>query len=589
MRHDGTNNLIPFSQRSKEEARENGAKGGRKSGETRRRQANFRKTLNALLTANIDMPEWTATLEALGLDSTLESAVNAAMIQKALKGDVKAYEAIARYAGQEKDKRAFKDALDLAEQEAKIDLLKAQAEQARKKATEQQEDIQEPKETHDPHDYIIPEFWEVLDDTEHMHKVLSSGRAGTKSSMAGIKVIDTITRSEPAAVVVLRKRHNKLRKTVYKEVIRAITRLGYDKNDYEIGVSPMQIRCKATGNIVYFAGSDSIDDTKGIIDEDKPIVLVVLDELTEFFDVGEGEEELSNIEATFVRGNDESFEMYYLYNPPKNPNAPINLWRQKMELRPDALCKHVDYRDVPIRWIGKKLVEAAERLREIDYKMYRWVWLGEAVGIDEVIYYMFGDSQRKEPKATTYKLIGAGVDYGQQNATTYQFAGLNINARRLEGLTEFYHSGRESGKQKSPSEYAQDFIDTCDALYEKYFFTVCYVFIDPSAQGLAEEIKRLARKVKKYNIIIKDAENDVKTGIQRCQKCFTFCVTTVSESQPNLIRELGRYEYDKESIEKGLEKPVKIDDHCCDAWRYLIMGMWSKIKNFLPFDNGSEE
>lgn len=582
----GYDNLIPVTERSKEEARRMASNGGKKSGETRRKKANFRKTLNLLLTTTIDSPEWTPTLKALGLDSTLEAAVNAAMIQKALAGDVKAYEAVARFAGQDMDKRSYKDALDAEEQKAKIDLLRAQAEEKRPKEEEKPE---QKEELHDPHDYVIPEFYDVLDDTDHMHKVISSGRAGTKSSLAGIKVIDTITRPEPAACVVLRKRHNKLRKTVYKEVIRAITRLGYSKDDYDIGLSPMQIRCKATGNIVYFAGSDSIDDTKGIIDEDKPIVLVILDELTEFFDVGEGEDELSNIEATFVRGNDENFEMYYLYNPPKNPNSSINVWRAKMELRPDALCKHVDYRDVPIKWIGKKLVEAAERLREVDYKLYRWVWLGEAVGIDEMIYYMFCDDQRKEPTADSYKIIGIGVDYGQQNATTYQAAGLNINSRRLEGITEFYHSGRESGKQKSPSEYAQEMINMTDALHDKYFCSAFYVYIDPSAQGLAEEIKRLARKIIKYNIIIKDAENDVKIGIQRCQKGFTHNVTTVSESQPNLIRELGTYGYDKDSIERGEEKPVKIDDHCCDAWRYLIMGMWDKIKRFLPYDYGGDE
>lgn len=93
-------NLIPFSERSKKEAREFGRKGGKASGEARRRKANFRKTLNLLLTAKIDSPEWTAILEAMGLDSTLESAVNAAMIREAIAGNVKAYEAIAKYAGQ---------------------------------------------------------------------------------------------------------------------------------------------------------------------------------------------------------------------------------------------------------------------------------------------------------------------------------------------------------------------------------------------------------------------------------------------------------------------------------------------------------
>lgn len=91
-------NLKPV--RTKNEARERGRNGGKKSGEARRRKADFRRTLNMLLTAEIDSPEWTPMLNALGLDSTLESAVNAAMIREALSGNVKAYEAIAKYSGQ---------------------------------------------------------------------------------------------------------------------------------------------------------------------------------------------------------------------------------------------------------------------------------------------------------------------------------------------------------------------------------------------------------------------------------------------------------------------------------------------------------
>lgn len=93
-------NLVPFSKRSVSEAREYGRRGGKASGEARRKKADFRKTLNALLTAEIDSPEWSPFLEALGLDSTLESLINAAMIKEATKGNVKAYEAIAKYSGQ---------------------------------------------------------------------------------------------------------------------------------------------------------------------------------------------------------------------------------------------------------------------------------------------------------------------------------------------------------------------------------------------------------------------------------------------------------------------------------------------------------
>lgn len=568
-----------FDHRSTGELREISSRGGKKSGEVRRRKTALRDTMNRLLTMKAEVEGLSDILRADGGESTYEEIISMAMIEKAMLGDVKAYNAIKATVGQ-----TDKSELDLEEQRAKINLTQVQAEKA--VTVSAKDDVTE---SIDPHDVIIPEFWELFEDTEHEHQIITSGRAGTKSSYAGILGINTIIADEPAAVVVLRKRHNKLRKTVYKEMIRAIKRLGLSKADFEIGVSPMQISYKKTGNTIYFSGSDSIDDTKGIIDEEKPIRLVILDELTEFFDVGEGEEELTNIEATFVRGNDEGFRMVYLYNPPKNPNAPVNVWCQKMELRPDAVHKHVDYRDVPISWIGKKLIESAELLKATDFKLYRWVWLGECIGIDELIYYMFNENHRRESEAKHFKLIGIGVDYGQQNATTFQAAGLNINTRRIEGLDEFYHSGRDSGKQKSPSDYARELITMTDTLHKKYSCSMFYIYIDPSAQGLAEEIKRLCRQTRVYNIIVKDAENDVDIGIQRVQKCFTYGIMTISENQKNLIRELGTYEYDKKSIESGKEKPLKVDDHCCDAWRYLIMGLWSKIKHFLPVGERGED
>lgn len=96
----GHENLIPFNKRTEVEQRRIQSAGGKASGEVRRKKADFRKTLNALLTAEIYSPEWSPFLEALGLDSTLESLINAAMIKEAAKGNVKAYEAIAKYSGQ---------------------------------------------------------------------------------------------------------------------------------------------------------------------------------------------------------------------------------------------------------------------------------------------------------------------------------------------------------------------------------------------------------------------------------------------------------------------------------------------------------
>lgn len=436
---------------------------------------------------------------------------------------------------------------------------------------------------------VIPKYMPIFNDTTIKHIILTSGRAGTKSSYAGIRGVYQIVNDSNGSVVVLRKHHNKLRKTVYKEMLRGINRLSIPKNKFTITKSPMEITYKKYGTTMYFAGSDGIDDTKGIIDEDKPIKLVILDELTEFFDDGEGEDELTNIEATFVRGNSSGFQMIYLYNPPKNPNAPINQWCKKMEKRSDCLHIHTDYRDVPANWLGQDLIETAEIMKDTDPKMYRWVWLGEAIGVDEAVYYMYGPKNRGKPVSDTqYPLIGIGVDYGQQNATAYEPFGLNVDKRRLEGLAEYYYSGRDAGAQKSPSEYANDFIDLTDQLHEDFQCNCFYVFIDPSAAGLAEEIKRKAMFCD-YQIVLYPVQNDVAVGIQRVQKCFSYGILVISPSQEKLDWELGLYEYDKKSIEKGKEIPVKMDDHGCDALRYVVMGLWNKIKYFLPVGERMDE
>ena len=105
---------------SPSEARENGRKGGKASGEARRRKANFRKTLNMLLTTEIDSEEWTPILKSLGLDSTLESAMLMAQIREAMMGNTKAAYFVAQYAGQ-----SDKPEEDLRNREADTDLKQA--------------------------------------------------------------------------------------------------------------------------------------------------------------------------------------------------------------------------------------------------------------------------------------------------------------------------------------------------------------------------------------------------------------------------------------------------------------------------------
>jgi len=429
-------------------------------------------------------------------------------------------------------------------------------------------------------DIIIPKYYDTFNDISYMHKIFTSGRAGTKSSRGAIKAVYKIVSDDDCSVVILRKFHNKLKKTVYKEVLRAIKRLGLDKSDFKITVSPMEVKYLPNGNTIYFTGNDSIDDTKGMIDEEKPIKLVIVDELTEFFEKGEGEDELVNITATFVRGNDDEFCMEYYFNPPRNDKAPVMEWTHKMEQRADCIRIHTDYRDVPVKWLGKRLIAEAEEMLKADEKLYNWLWLGLCTGLDELIYYMFKEeihvAEPTEKELKNIRFLGIGIDYGQMNPTTYQCFGIDFYSKAVRGIDEYYHCGREEG-QKAPSDYAYDFKDFKEKVEKETGKRVLYVFIDPSAKGLAEQIKRLCPDVN-----IKDADNTVLLGINRMQKLMALHHLFISPKQKHLREEMYQYEWDEEQLDKGKEIPVKLNDHCQDGTRYLIMGFWKFIKQMLP-------
>ena len=108
-----------FDSRTTGELREISSRGGKASGAARRRKADFRKTLNMLLTAEIDVPE-KPFLESMGVDSTLESAMLMAQIKAALAGSTKAAYFVAQYAGQSE-----KPEEDLRNREADTELKKA--------------------------------------------------------------------------------------------------------------------------------------------------------------------------------------------------------------------------------------------------------------------------------------------------------------------------------------------------------------------------------------------------------------------------------------------------------------------------------
>ena len=89
-------NLIPFSERTESELREMTSKGGKKSGEVRRRKKSMKQVMEILLAMKTENPADLQLLSNVGIDITELSEdminqlliVNVALLKKAKEGDV---------------------------------------------------------------------------------------------------------------------------------------------------------------------------------------------------------------------------------------------------------------------------------------------------------------------------------------------------------------------------------------------------------------------------------------------------------------------------------------------------------------------
>lgn len=111
-------NLIPVTKRTKSEQREITKKGGIASGKARRKKADLRRAFETILKADVASPTIRKQLEDFGFEATNEMALAMVMMQKAMKGNVRAFEQISKLITTD-----AKDALDKKEQRERIKSL----------------------------------------------------------------------------------------------------------------------------------------------------------------------------------------------------------------------------------------------------------------------------------------------------------------------------------------------------------------------------------------------------------------------------------------------------------------------------------
>lgn len=259
-----------------------------------------------------------------------------------------------------------------------------------------------------------------------------------------------------------------------------------------------------------------------------------------------------------------------------NPKGPYHWfyinWVEKIKEK-NLLRLHFTMEDNPS--LSQNIIDRYKRMYTgVFYQRYI---LGLWVTAEGIIYSMFQTYMIKKQLPPTVKIRQKwiGIDYGQANATTFILCGIGSD-NRLWILDEYYHAGRDSQVQKSPSTYAKDFRKWLlknggghNLLkYEK-------AFIDPSAKGFMLQLHEEGVSG------LRKANNEVNAGIELLSsiiECDGFRV--IGKNCPNVIKELHSYSWDPKAQERGEDKPLKEHDHCLDGIRYVVNGtrrLWQSL------------
>ena len=412
---------------------------------------------------------------------------------------------------------------------------------------------------------IAPSFWKTFK-SKKSRQIDKGGRGSTKTSKNSLKVNYHCINEEKCSAVILRNHQNTLRDSVYKEIKRALKRLGLKEGiHYKATLKPLVISLW-NGNNIYFAGADDYEQLKGMIDENTPIKIVWFEELTGFKD----EEQIEQIIATFSRGNDDWFISLFSFNPPKNKYHWVNQWTEKMKKRDDVLVTESDYRTVPREWLGQMFIDEAERMQQYDPKRYRWIYLGEVIGLEGLIYnpeqFEFVEEDYLEKNKIRILYIDFAIDSGHQTSATAVGAYGFGSDGYWYLLDTYYYSPHEKTVKKAPSELSKDIFNFEIEMIKRYKTVTDKETIDSAEGALRNQFfKDYGRRLHPV-----DKGTNKEQLIEYSQDFLSRKKFRVINNNNNKIfkKENENYMWVKDSVEKGKPTPDKMEKAFLSSEKY---------------------
>ncbi|CEP67869.1 Bacteriophage terminase, large subunit [Moorella glycerini] len=244
-----------------------------------------------------------------------------------------------------------------------------------------------------------------------------------------------------------------------------------------------------------------------------------------------------------------------------NPEGPYHYIKQ------DYIDKAKEKRILYLHFTLDDNPALSPKIKERYKRLFSGLWykrmiLGLWVLAEGVIYDMWDENLHLIDCPQKHQEYGVAIDYA--TATVMTFGLYGITGDKVYLLKEYYWDAKKTGRQKTDSEFAEDFKKFLGDIVPRF------IYLDPSAASFKAELR------KKGFTQVRDADNDVINGIRLVANFLSTGRFFVDKSCKATVQEFGSYVWDPKAQERGEDKPLKQNDHAMDRNRYFIYSRFGK-------------
>lgn len=401
------------------------------------------------------------------------------------------------------------------------------------------------------------DLYRDIKERKHDDYWLEGGRGSIKSSFWSEILPEELENNPNWCAICIRKVANTLKDSVFSQLEWGLDKISesypFINENWVKTKSPLEMKNKNTGQMIYFRGADDPGKIKSI----KPpkgmyIALIIYEE----FDQMNGMNEVRKIDQSVKRGGNE-FITFRIYNTPKSKRHFVNI--EKRLPNPKRLVHRSTYLDVPVEWLGKPFFDDAELLKKNAPKVYANEYLGEETGDGGNVFENVVLREITDKEIENFDYTYQGMDFGwYPDPLAWTKNCYQPNKKVLYIFDEYVVNKMSNEKVwkylTEEKNVKNDDLITADSA-------------EPKSIGDFQSYGSLMRGAKKG-----------PDSVEYSMKWLSSLAQIVIDPKrcPKTAEEFSTYEYPQDKDGNYITGYVDKDNHCIDSVRYATNPIWRR-------------